>query len=489
MPRPANNNSNAKGKKGAGAGTVNKRKLMNSMVNIPSTNPDPYYRYKMPAMEIRINPSRVRTNNPQKEAQTIPASTQLQNLPSIARALNRPLEYITKYLELELDLAGVHEDRQRWFKLCDAELAEQELMMVLDKFIRRFVLCFVCHNPETALTVFNTHIMKECGACGQSTRVDRFSKLTRYIVRNRTFALGIFALSTDASKCRFLKEGASMPGSKGTVMNAAAGFKNGVKLATAAEMADDDEEEEEDDDDDQDWKLDTSAEAVALRRLQELDLITRVEKIMNSGLGDKAKGENHCFHAVVEVVDRKRERCYFTHEMKFDFVSSFVRGGQLLSQVYRSLTLCQITSLNHPILDPYKLFEEFVTTPKEETKELPDKEEVLGRFYTLDLEKEGAIFVLERLQKRQQQQEEEEEEEEENEPVKSNGETEETGKDTKAMVVVHQREDYEDMIQVLRESLEREVIVASTLDNDESSSGSDSDDDDDDTDSDSAVEE
>ncbi|KAG0376348.1 hypothetical protein BGX24_007879 [Mortierella sp. AD032] len=425
MPRPANNNSNAKGKKGTGAGTVNKRKLMNSMVNIPSTNPDPYYRYKMPAMEIRINPSRVRTNNPQKEAQTIPASTQLQNLPSIARALNRPLEYITKYLELELDLAGVHEDRQRWFKLCDAELAEQELMMVLDKFIRRFVLCFVCHNPETALTVFNTHIMKECGACGQSTRVDRFSKLARYIVRNRTFALGIFALSTDASKCRFLKEGASMPGSKGTVMNAAAGFKNGVKLATAAEMADDDEEEEEDDDDDQDWKLDTSAEAVALRRLQELDLITRVEKIMNSGLGDKAK-------------------------------------------------------------DPYKLFEEFVTTPKEETKELPDKEEVLGRFYTLDLEKEGAIFVLERLQKRQQQQEEEEEEE--NEPVKSNGETEETGKDTKAMVVVHQREDYEDMIQVLRESLEREVVVASTLDNDESSSDSDSDDDDD-TDSDSAVEE
>jgi hypothetical protein len=43
MPRPANNN--AKPKKGSSA--VNKRKLMNSMVNIPSTNPDPYYRYKM----------------------------------------------------------------------------------------------------------------------------------------------------------------------------------------------------------------------------------------------------------------------------------------------------------------------------------------------------------------------------------------------------------------------------------------------------------
>jgi hypothetical protein len=28
-------------------GNITSRKLMNSMVNIPSTNPDPYYRYKM----------------------------------------------------------------------------------------------------------------------------------------------------------------------------------------------------------------------------------------------------------------------------------------------------------------------------------------------------------------------------------------------------------------------------------------------------------
>jgi len=74
-------------------------------------------------------------------------------------------------------------------------------------------------------------------------------------------------------------------------MNNSSGFKNGVKIATAAEMADDgDEDEEDDDDDDQDWKLDTSDAAVAERRFKELDLITRVEKIMNAGLGDKAKG-------------------------------------------------------------------------------------------------------------------------------------------------------------------------------------------------------
>ncbi|KAF9289709.1 hypothetical protein BGZ68_008791 [Mortierella alpina] len=393
MPRTAN----AKPKKG-----VNKRKLMNSMVNIPSTNPDPYYRYKMPALEIRINPARIRTNNPQKEAVEIPASTQLQNLSAVARALNRPLEYISKFFELELEMQGVMEDRQRWFKLCGGVISELELMMTLDKFIRRFVLCYVCNNPETALTIFNTHIMKECGACGQSTRVDRFSKLTRYILRNKTFGLGIFGtVAVDATKCRFLKEGAAMP-SKGTVMSSAGGFKNGVKLATAAELNDEDEEEEDDDDADQDWKLDTSDAAVAERRLAELDLITRVEKIMNAGLGDKAK-------------------------------------------------------------DPYKLFEEFVTTSKEvtagEDPVLPDTEEVLGRYYTLDLEKEGAIFMLERLQSRQEQ-----------------------GVDDKepSADLAHPRilrDDYDEIIQVLRDSLEREVVVEGALD--ESSSDLDTSDDED----------
>ncbi|KAG0340458.1 hypothetical protein BG000_011925 [Podila horticola] len=386
MHRPAA----AKPKKG-----VNKRKLMNSMVNIPSTNPDPYYRYKMPALEIRINPSRVRTNNPQMEPITIPASTQLQNLPAVAKALNRPLEYITKFFELELEMQGELEDRQRWFKLLGGEVPEHELMLTLDKFIRRFVMCFVCNNPETALTVFKTHIMKECGACGMATRVDRFSKLTRFLMRNRNFAMGFAPVTVDASKCRFLKEGASMPQSKGTVLKNANGFKNGVKVATAAELEEASEDEDEDDDEVQDWKLDTSDEAVAQRRLEELDLITRVEKIMNGGLGDKAK-------------------------------------------------------------DPYKLFEEFVRAPMPGTGALPDKEEVLGRYYTLDLEKEGAIYTLEKLQQQQEQDQEKDEEE---------------------ILQVSKRDDYDTMIQVLRDSLEREVIVQSVLD-DSDDSDSDSDDDD-----------
>ena len=124
----------------------------------------------------------------------------MQNLPAVSKALNRPLEYITKFFELELEMQGELEDRQRWFKLLGGEVPEHELMLTLDKFIRRFVMCFVCNNPETALTVFKTHIMKECGACGMATRVDRFSKLTRFLMRNRNFAMGFAPVVVDASK-------------------------------------------------------------------------------------------------------------------------------------------------------------------------------------------------------------------------------------------------------------------------------------------------
>ncbi|KAF9434642.1 hypothetical protein BGZ76_007679 [Entomortierella beljakovae] len=396
----------------------NRRKLMNSMVNIPSTNPDPYFRYKMPALEIRINPARIRTNNAQRQEVEVPASTQTQNLPAIAKALNRPIEYISKFFELELEMQGQMDIRQRWFKLCAGVLTEQELMLVLDKFIRRFVLCFICNNPETALTIYNTYIIKECGACGQSTRVDRFTKLTRYIIRNRNFGLGFAHVpAVDATKCRFLKEGV-VTATKGTVMNAAAGFKNGVRVATATEIADDEEEEDEDEENDQDWSLDTSAEAVAERRLRELELITRVEKIMNAAAGEKAR-------------------------------------------------------------DPYKLFEEYVITPggvvpeSDQEATLPDKDEVLGRFYTLDLEKEGAIFILERLHMRHQQQQQE-------------------NTDEKVETEVEQklpfRDDYDEMIQILKNSLEREVVVSNTLESSSDQSSSDDDDDDDENSDSSEIE-
>ncbi|KAF9977466.1 hypothetical protein BGZ73_005964 [Actinomortierella ambigua] len=432
---------------------ISKKKLMASMVNIPSTNPDPYYRYKMPALELRYNPARIRTNNPQKEPIEVPASTVIQNLPAVAKALNRPLEYLSKFLELELgtDFTAGLDDRQKIFKIQGGEIPQAELMKLVDKFIRRFVLCALCKNPETALTIFNTHIMRECGACGMASKIDRFSKLARYILRNRQFGMGFAPVVVDSSKCRFLKEGVSTAQGGKTAMGNTNGFRNGVKVATAEEMAEDEDDDHSDEDDDQDWVFDSSQEAVQARREAEQDLIDRIEKIMNSGLGNKGK-------------------------------------------------------------DPYLLFRDYVTTPLDDDKggALPDKEEVLGKFYALDLEKEGAIVVLEKLYERQCKGEQEQTGcgvgNDDNDDSDADSETEietraragaEAGADEEsgagtcanaplsdASVMRRSRTDYPEMIQLLKDSLEREVVVASVAEDDEDDDSEDDSDDDEDHDSD-----
>ncbi|KAG0235907.1 hypothetical protein BGW42_004553 [Actinomortierella wolfii] len=404
---------------------INKKKLMASMVNIPSTNPDPHYRYKMPALEVRYNPARIRTNNPQKEPIEVPASTVIQNLPSIAKALNRPLEYLSKFIELELgeDYMAALDDRQKAFKIQGGEIPRLELMKLVDKFIRRFVLCALCKNPETVLTVFSTHIMRECGACGMASKIDRFSKLTRYILRNRQYGMGFAPVIVDASKCRFLKDGASQAQGGRTAMGNAYGYRNGVKVATEADMADEDDDDESDEEDDQDWVFDSSQAAVQARREAEQDLIDRIEKIMNSGLGDR---------------------------------------------------------------DPYLLFRDYVTSPLDDKGgALPDKDEVLGKFYALDLEKEGAIVVLEKLQERQHQREQErsqriigEDSDADSDAKRDEGTTSAFGEKT---WVPQSRTDYQEIIQVLKESLEREVIVdAADNEDDDSDESSDYGDDDND---------
>jgi len=120
------------------------------------------------------------------------------------------------------------------------------------------------------------------------------------------------------------------------------------------------------------------------------------------------------------------------------------------------------------------VFEEYVTTHKTSLAgsdgELPDRDEVLGKFYTLDLEKEGAIFTLERLKRCQQDQDE---------PQVDDQVVESEEQQARRTV---SRDDYDEMIQVLKDSLEREVIVTATLQETSDLSSSDDDDDEDDDD-------
>ena len=57
---------------------------------------------------------------------------------------------------------------------------------MLDGFIKKFVLCPACDNPETTLNPNQKKqiITQRCKACGNSGLLDMRHKLTTFILRN-----------------------------------------------------------------------------------------------------------------------------------------------------------------------------------------------------------------------------------------------------------------------------------------------------------------
>merc|ERR1712014_360963 len=112
---------------------------MGAMVNIPSTNDDPQYRYKMP---------------------------RLVNMSDVARALKRPPEYTTKWFGTELgaqstysNVAGTGERA-----IVNGHHDTQVFQELLDKFIDKYVLCPNCHLPEINMAIKKGDIVAKCAA-------------------------------------------------------------------------------------------------------------------------------------------------------------------------------------------------------------------------------------------------------------------------------------------------------------------------------------
>ncbi|CAF2808104.1 unnamed protein product [Rotaria sp. Silwood2] len=134
-----------------------------------------FYRYKMPKLAAKVEG----TGNGIK--------TVLVNVTAIAKALNRPPTYVTKFFGCELGAQvqmNAKEDRYIVNGAHDCE----KLQNLLDGFIKRFVLCPKCDNPETKLSVRKRNggeILQVCAACGYSGTIIMAShKLTTYIAKN-----------------------------------------------------------------------------------------------------------------------------------------------------------------------------------------------------------------------------------------------------------------------------------------------------------------
>ncbi|CAD5224717.1 unnamed protein product [Bursaphelenchus okinawaensis] len=140
-------------------------------VNVNRNVQDPYYRYKMPRIMAKV------------EGKGNGIKTVIANMSDIAKALCRPPTYPTKYFGCELG-AQTNFDLKNDRYIVNGEHDANKLQDILDGFIRKFVLCPACDNPETTLTVKRNTIHSKCKACGHAFIVDPKHKISTFILKN-----------------------------------------------------------------------------------------------------------------------------------------------------------------------------------------------------------------------------------------------------------------------------------------------------------------
>lgn len=220
-------------------------------INIRRDNDDPFYRYKMPPIQSKV------------EGRGNGVKTAVVNTSDVARALNRPPSYLIKFFGFELGAqTSINEDNDRY--LVNGIHDANKLQDTLDGFINKFVLCGSCKNPETEFIIHKDGtIDKDCKACGVKSLVDPAHKLTSFIAKNppqkskkKGMANAGASTTSAADKGDGADESAQEERNSNDLTN-----KINAEAAVLPEMTNTKDEDEE-------WSADVSEEAVKARQRQ-----------------------------------------------------------------------------------------------------------------------------------------------------------------------------------------------------------------------------
>ncbi|KAL7263340.1 hypothetical protein ACSBR1_001502 [Camellia fascicularis] len=260
-----------------------------ALQNIGAGNKDDaFYRYKMPRMTTKI------------EGRGNGIKTNVVNMVDIAKALGRPASYTTKYFGCELGAQSKFDEKTGTSHVNGAH-DTAKLAGLLENFIKKYVQCYGCGNPETEIIITKAQMINlKCAACGFLSDVDMRDKLTTFIIKNppelkkgskdkkamrraekERLKEGAVA---DEEQTKLKKEAAkkkgSSAGSKDVVSKASTKKKINVSdgdHSPAGSQADENEATasvDTDEDDDVQWQTDTSAEAARLRIQEQLSAVT-----------------------------------------------------------------------------------------------------------------------------------------------------------------------------------------------------------------------
>lgn len=141
-----------------------------AMLNVNREVNDSFYRYKMPKLIAKV------------EGRGNGIKTVIPNMSDIAKALDRPPGYPTKFFGCELGAQTIMDDKNDRYVVNGAFQADT-LQDHLDGFIKKFVLCPQCANPETRIKVTKSKDLEtKCGACGYRGILKTNHKLVTYII-------------------------------------------------------------------------------------------------------------------------------------------------------------------------------------------------------------------------------------------------------------------------------------------------------------------
>ena len=143
--------------------------MADALLPILKDNKDPHYRYKMPKLTAKV------------EGSGNGIRTVITNMVAIAKALDRPPTYPTKFFGCELGAQVTMNNEY----IVNGSHDPDRLLQLLYGFIRMFVLCTKCNNPETSLIVSNQNIRQKCIACGHEAVIPKAKhKLTTFIINH-----------------------------------------------------------------------------------------------------------------------------------------------------------------------------------------------------------------------------------------------------------------------------------------------------------------
>ncbi|KAM2155349.1 hypothetical protein FF1_047022 [Malus domestica] len=273
-----------------------------ALLNIGAGNSDDaFYRYKMPRMVTKI------------EGRGNGIKTNIVNMVDIAKALARPPAYTTKYFGCELGAQSKF-DEKTGTSIVNGSHDTAKLAGLLENFIKKYVQCYGCGNPETEILITKTQMIQlKCAACGFVSDVDMRDKLTTFIIKNppeqkkgskdkkamrraekERLKEGEAAdEELKKQKKEAKKKGTSSSAKEGPVKASSSKKKTSGsdedRTSPTHSQADEEEANDDDDDDDVQWQTDTSLEAARQRIQEQLSAATADMVMLSTNEPEKPK--------------------------------------------------------------------------------------------------------------------------------------------------------------------------------------------------------